>query len=91
MPVMDGLTCVRKIREMEDQGLIQRRIPIIAVTANARGEQIVAAKDSGMDDVMPKPFRIKQLVPKIEALLHKTARGQSYDHEHGRIEKSGTW
>lgn len=91
MPVMDGLTCVRKIREMEDEGLIQGRIPIIAVTANARGEQIVAAKDSGMDDVMPKPFRIKQLVPKIEALLHKTARGQRYDHEPGRIGRSGTW
>jgi CheY-like chemotaxis protein len=48
MPVMDGLTCVRKIREMEAEGLIAGRIPIIAVTANARGEQIVAAKDSGM-------------------------------------------
>jgi len=48
MPVMDGLTCVRKVREMEAQGLIHGRLPIIAVTANARGEQIAAAKDSGM-------------------------------------------
>jgi CheY-like chemotaxis protein len=48
MPVMDGLTCVRKIREMEAEGLLQSHIPIIAVTANARGEQIVAAKNSGM-------------------------------------------
>ena len=48
MPVMNGLTRVRKIREMEAQGSIAGRIPIIAVTANARGEQIVAAEDSGM-------------------------------------------
>lgn len=48
MPVMDGLTCVRKIREMEADGLIHGHLPIIAVTANARGEQIVAAKNSGM-------------------------------------------
>jgi CheY-like chemotaxis protein len=48
MPVMDGLTCVRRIREMEARGELGRRIPIIAVTANARGEQIAAAKDSGM-------------------------------------------
>jgi len=48
MPVMDGLTCVRKIREMEVEGLVMKRLPIIAVTANARGEQIAAARDSGM-------------------------------------------
>jgi CheY-like chemotaxis protein len=71
MPIMDGLTCVRKIREMETEGLIHGRLPIIAVTANARGEQIVLAKDSGMDDVMPKPFRIVQIKAKIEALLKR--------------------
>lgn len=48
MPVMDGLTCVRRIREMESTGDLLKRLPIIAVTANARGEQIAAAKDSGM-------------------------------------------
>lgn len=74
MPVMDGLTCVRKIREMEADGLIHGRLPIIAVTANARGEQIALARDSGMDDVMPKPFRILQIRLKIEALLEKTAK-----------------
>lgn len=71
MPIMDGLTCVRTIRQWEAEHLIRGRLPIIAVTANARGEQIAAAKDSGMDDVMTKPFRIKQLIPKIEALLWK--------------------
>ncbi|KUJ16216.1 uncharacterized protein LY89DRAFT_77589 [Mollisia scopiformis] len=71
MPVMDGLTCVRKIREMEAEGLLLRHLPIIAVTANARGEQIAHAKDSGMDDVMPKPFRILQIRAKIEMLLAK--------------------
>ncbi|TVY44423.1 Hybrid signal transduction histidine kinase K [Lachnellula occidentalis] len=76
MPVMDGLTCVRKIRAMEVEGLVKKHLPIIAVTANARGEQIAAARDSGMDDVMPKPFRIGQLVPKIVALLLGEAEPQ---------------
>lgn len=71
MPVTDGLTCVRKIREMEGEGLIHGHLPIIAVTANARSEQIAHAVDSGMDDVMPKPFRILQIRAKIEALLSK--------------------
>jgi CheY-like chemotaxis protein len=74
MPVMDGLTCVRKIREMEAEGLIKGHMPIIAVTANARSEQVLMAKETGMDDVMPKPFRILQIQMKIEALLHTTIR-----------------
>jgi len=53
MPVMDGLTCVRRIRELEVEGLLSIRLPIIAVTANARGEQIAAAKDSGMVSLLP--------------------------------------
>lgn len=73
MPVMDGLTCVRKIREMEAEGLITEHLPIIAVTANARIEQILTAKETGMDDVMPKPFRILQIRAKIEGLLKRTA------------------
>ncbi|KAH8809098.1 M40J, histidine kinase-group XI protein [Xylogone sp. PMI_703] len=69
MPVMDGLTCARRIREMQKEGEITAHVPIIAVTANARSEQIAAAKDSGMDDVMPKPFKVNQLMPKIDSLL----------------------
>ncbi|KAG9237820.1 aerobic respiration control sensor protein arcB [Amylocarpus encephaloides] len=69
MPVMDGMTCVRKIRELEKDGLLNNHLPIIAVTANARNELVIAAKASGMDDVMPKPFQIRDLVTKIEVIL----------------------
>lgn len=48
MPIMDGLTCVRRIREMEADGTIIRHVPIIAVTANARSEQIAEAMNAGM-------------------------------------------
>ena len=48
MPVMDGLTCAKKIRELEGSGEIVRHVPIIAVTANARMQQIDTALASGM-------------------------------------------
>lgn len=48
MPVMDGLTCTRKIRELEREGKFKCHVPIIAVTANARAEQIQTALDAGM-------------------------------------------
>ena len=50
-------------------------MPIIAVTANARSEQIATLLAVGMDDVVSKPFRIADLVPKIEEL------SQRYDRE----------
>ncbi|KAJ1327825.1 two-component system, sensor histidine kinase and response regulator [Microdochium nivale] len=71
MPIMDGMTCARKIRELERQGTIVSHIPIIAVTAYARPEQIEDAKAAGVDDVISKPFRMPELIPRIEELVAK--------------------
>jgi len=54
---------------MEEEGKISRHVPVIAVTANVRDEQVAAAKKSGMDDVVSKPFRITELYGKIESVL----------------------
>ncbi|KAK6423275.1 hypothetical protein LTR95_016547, partial [Oleoguttula sp. CCFEE 5521] len=47
MPVMDGLTATRKIRELEKEGRLAKRLPIIAVTANVRQEQVDTAVQAG--------------------------------------------
>lgn len=73
MPIMDGLTCVRRIRQLEQSGGISGHIPVIAITANARSEQIATALESGMDSVVTKPFKIRDLVPQMEALVDKWA------------------
>ncbi|EUC33058.1 hypothetical protein COCCADRAFT_5343 [Bipolaris zeicola 26-R-13] len=77
MPEMDGLTCCRKIREMEQRGQVVRHVPIIAVTANIRCGQIDEARASGMDDVIGKPFRIPELLEKMRALLERLEGEQS--------------
>ncbi|KAF7872839.1 uncharacterized protein EAF02_008910 [Botrytis sinoallii] len=69
MPVMDGLTCAREIRKMEKNRELIGHVPVVAVTANARAEQIQQALEAGMDEVMTKPFRITELVPVIEGVL----------------------
>ena len=51
MPVMDGLTATRLIR----QGEHGRQIPILAMTANAFGEDRQRCLDSGMNDHVAKP------------------------------------
>lgn len=48
MPVCDGLTATRKIREHEKDGDITVHLRIVGITANARTEQIAAAFDAGM-------------------------------------------
>jgi len=48
MPIMDGLTCTKKIRQLQGEGKLPKHIPIIALTANARGEQKDNALKSGM-------------------------------------------
>ncbi|KAK7730806.1 hypothetical protein SLS57_001640 [Botryosphaeria dothidea] len=69
MPVMDGLTCVREIRKLEREGRFAERVNVIAITANARVEQVNTAMEAGMDDVVSKPFRVAELISSIERLV----------------------
>lgn len=48
MPVMDGLTCTRKIREFQSSGQLVTHVPIIAVTANARDGQVALTVEAGV-------------------------------------------
>ncbi|KAL1638338.1 hypothetical protein SLS56_000146 [Neofusicoccum ribis] len=92
MPVMDGLACVKRIRAMQAEGFFRRHVPVIAVTANARSEQIAIAMQAGMDMVVTKPFRIPELLPQMDALKRRMeARGElprgSEDGDDGGMEE----
>lgn len=65
---MDGITATKAIRDLQKSGDICSHIPIIAVSANARSEQTHQAIVAGMDDSIAKPFRIPELLPKIDRL-----------------------
>jgi two-component system, sensor histidine kinase and response regulator len=71
MPEMDGFEATRTIRALEAErgaaGLSPRRMPIVALTANAMQgdrERCIAA---GMDDYLAKPFKKEQLVDVLDA------------------------
>jgi CheY-like chemotaxis protein len=68
MPVMDGLKCSKRVRDMEISGEVKGKLPMIAVTANARAEQQAQAMKAGFDAVITKPFRMGELVLEMERI-----------------------
>ena len=63
MPVMDGLTATKKIRELDHPS---SNTPIIAVTANAMAEDLKSCFEAGMNDHLGKPFNKQDLQDYIE-------------------------
>ncbi|HEY0746660.1 MAG TPA: response regulator, partial [Steroidobacteraceae bacterium] len=57
MPVMDGMTATRKIREWETSG----HIPIVALTANAMTGDRELCESAGMDGYLTKPIEVERL------------------------------
>lgn len=65
MPIMDGYEATRIWREQETE----RRIPIVALTANASADNEVNCITAGMDSMLSKPFRRQQLEMILSAWL----------------------
>lgn len=62
MPIMGGLECVRRVRELEAAGQLRGHTPVIAVTANARLEQKKEALAAGMVRTFPSILALSLFV-----------------------------
>jgi CheY-like chemotaxis protein len=69
MPIMDGITATKKIREIEAS--TSTHTPIIAITANALSGDKEICLAAGMNDYISKPFQIDLLVQKMKDLLRE--------------------
>ena len=68
MPVVDGLTAIRRIRAHE-AALGARRTPVVMVSANAMSEHIEASLAAGADDHLAKPITPPRLIAAVEKAL----------------------
>jgi signal transduction histidine kinase/BarA-like signal transduction histidine kinase len=68
MPDMDGCQTTRAIRSM-DARVLNRDIPIIAVSGCVMEDELERCLDAGMNDYICKPFYIEEMIDKIEKWL----------------------
>ncbi|GBG04435.1 response regulator transcription factor [Lactobacillus rodentium] len=65
MPVMDGITALKKIRESGDKTYI------LMLTAKAEVDDRVTGLDSGADDYLTKPFSLKELLARLRSKVRR--------------------
>ena len=66
LPVLDGLTVCRQLRQRGS------RVPILMLTARDAVEDRVAGLDAGADDYLVKPFALAELFARLRALTRRS-------------------
>jgi DNA-binding response OmpR family regulator len=75
MPVKDGLTLAKEIRQTNKQ------IPIIFLTAKSMKEDTLEGFNAGADDYITKPFSMEELQARIQAVLRRSTKNVSLSSE----------
>lgn len=68
LPSVDGLTICNEIRKLD------RGQPIIMLTAKGDEDDIIKGLRLGADDYIPKPFSVRELVARAEAVLRRSQK-----------------
>lgn len=76
MPVMDGITALKKIRESGNKSYI------LMLTAKAEIDDRVLGLDTGADDYLTKPFSLKELLARLRS---KERRDDSYTPDEVKV------
>ncbi|MGH3423882.1 MAG: response regulator transcription factor [Nocardioidaceae bacterium] len=67
LPGLDGLEVCRRIQA-------QRPVPVLMLTAKVGETDVLVGLGVGADDYVPKPFRMREVVARVQALLRRVDR-----------------
>ena len=68
LPTMDGFSICTKVRAAKPTQ------PIIMITAKGSEDDIVTGFKAGADDYVPKPFSLRELIVRVEAVLRRSGK-----------------
>jgi len=72
LPQISGLDICRKIREQ-----LGYQLPVLMLTALGTSDDIVKGLDTGADDYLVKPFKFKELLARVNAMLRRKNLGKT--------------
>lgn len=81
MPLRDGFSLARKIRQQSDV------VPIIFLTAKSLQEDKIRGFETGADDYITKPFSMPELLMRMDVFLRRTKKLQADAVEEYQIGK----
>ena len=79
MPVMDGFTLPKKIRNERNN------VPVLMLTARAEVDDRVQGLDLGADDYLTKPFAMKELLARIRSITRRVTEAESSSLQLGNV------
>lgn len=82
LPDLDGLEVCRRLRQDDELSTT----PIIMVTAKGEETDIVVGLGVGADDYLAKPFSIKELIARVQAVLRRRNHGKE-DEDRRRLRR----
>lgn len=79
LPRLSGMEVIRRLR---DQG---RDMPILILTARGDWQDKVDGLSSGADDYLVKPFHVRELLARVEALIRRASGAMTRDLSLGPV------
>ena len=79
LPGLDGLDVCRRVRQVSD-------VPIIMLTARGDVDERVEGLEAGADDYLPKPFKFKELLARVRAVLRRRTSAAERVLKFGAVE-----
>ena len=75
MPRMDGFQFMQRLRKTS-------RVGVIVLTAKQHENDLIRSYDLGVDDYLSKPFRMRELLMRVRAVLRRTAEISILSHRY---------
>ncbi|MCH2575929.1 ATP-binding protein, partial [Candidatus Poribacteria bacterium] len=69
MPVLDGFQTAQQIRRLEEREVVDKRVPILALSASVTGKVWNKCESAGMDGYLSKPFKTEEFQQKVKDIL----------------------